>query len=285
MTPLAVALVLAAAFLHAFWNLHAKRAGGSIAFIWLMLCGSVLLYVPVAIVTWALIHPRFVPIDWLFICGTAVLHVVYFLLLQGGYRIGDLSVVYPLSRGTGPLLTALVATAFLGERPAVLGWLGIVLVLSGIIVFAGDSRRLAGAHGTSVAYAVATGALIAAYTLWDRHAVNTLALSPIVYDFLGNTGRALLLAPLAMARRGEIVFEYREHLREIVIVAALSPLAYLMVLFAMRIAPVSYVAPAREVSIVIGALLGVRMLAEPDSRRRIVAAVAIVGGIVAIAVA
>jgi len=285
MTPTAIALVLAAAFLHAYWNLHAKRAGGGAGFIWLTFALSALLYVPVAAVAWAVLRPHFTAVDWLFIGGTSVLHVVYFLLLQRGYRAGDFSVVYPLARGTGPLLAALAAAAFFGEHPGVVGWIGILLVLGGIFAFAGGPRRLAGAHGRSVAYALATGVLIACYTLWDKHAVAALAISPIMYDFLGNVGRTLVLSPLAYHRRDEVAYEWRVHRGAVAIVATLSPLAYLLVLFALRMAPVSFVAPARELSVVIGTFFGVRLLAEGEGRWRIGAATAIVLGIVAIAVA
>ena len=285
MTPVALALVLAAAVVHATWNLVAKRSGGGAGFVWLTFACSALCYAPLALGTWLVLRPRFTGIDWLFIAGTSIWHVVYFLLLQRGYRNGDLSVVYPLARGTGPLLAALAATAFFGERPTTAGWIGIALVLGGIVAFTGDPRKLMGTHGRGVGYALGTGVMIAVYTLWDKHAVGALAISPIIYDVLGNVGRTLVLTPLVRHRRGEITREWRVHRREIAIVALLSPLAYLMVLFALRIAPVSYVAPARELSIVVGALFGLRLLAEGDVRRRLAAAVAIVAGVLAIAIA
>lgn len=285
MTPVAIVLVLGSAFLHAYWNLHAKRAGGGAPFVWLAVCLSATLYLPIAIATWLILRPQFTAIDWVFIGGTSVLHVVYFVLLQRGYRAGDLSVIYPLARGTGPLLTAIVATAFFGERPDLLGWTGIALVLGGIFAFAGDPRRLIGSHGKGVGYALATGVTIAAYTLWDKHAVAALAISPIIYDFFGNVGRTLVLSPLAYRRRDEVAYEWSVHRRAVLIVALFSPLAYLMVLFALRIAPVSYVAPARELSIVIGAFFGVRLLSEGSAPRRIAAASAIVLGIAALALA
>ena len=285
MTPLALALVLAAAVVHATWNLIAKRSGGGAGFVWLTFACSAFCYAPLALGTWLVIRPHLTGVDWIFIAGTSVWHVVYFLLLQRGYRNGDLSVVYPLARGTGPLIAALAATAFFGERPALAGWIGIALVLGGIFTFAGDPRRLIGTHGKGVGYALATGVMIAIYTLWDKHAVGALAISPIIYDVLGNVGRTLVLTPLANRRRAEVALEWRIHRGEILAVALLSPLAYLMVLFALRIAPVSYVAPARELSIVIGALFGLRLLAEGNVRRRLAAAAAIVAGVAAIAIA
>ncbi|MDE2573105.1 MAG: EamA family transporter [bacterium] len=285
MTPAAVALVLASAFLHAYWNLHAKRAGGGAGFVWLTFCGSALCYVPFAAAVWLLYPPHLGAVDWVFIGGTSLWHVIYFLLLQRGYRNGDFSVVYPLARGTGPLLSAAAATLLFGERPGAVGWLGIILVLGGIFAFAGDPRRVLGAHRRGVGYALGTGAMIAVYTLWDKHAVGVLLISPIIYDCLGNFGRALVLAPLAWRRRDEVVEEWRSHRAAVAVVAVLSPLAYLMVLFALRIAPVSYVAPARELSIVIGTFLGLRVLSEGQARRRIAAATVVVAGIVAIAFA
>lgn len=115
MHPLAVAAVLLAAFTHATWNLAAKRAAGSRHFVWLYSLGSVILYAPA--VLWIVIHqrPQFEQAHWLALLMTGVLHMGYSLLLQAGYRVSDLSLVYPLARGTGPLLSFVAATFILNE--------------------------------------------------------------------------------------------------------------------------------------------------------------------------
>ena len=218
------------------------------------------------------------------IAGSAALHTGYFLLLNQAYRIGDLSLVYPLARGTGPLLSTLAAILFLGERPSAIALIGALLIIGGVMVLAGNFTRLCqdGAR-TAVGYALITGLFIAGYTLWDKQAVSRFAIMPMVLDWGANVGRAILLTPFALHYSEEAVIEWREHKWEAVAVAILIPLSYILVLTAMSFTPVSYVAPAREISILIGTALGARLLAEGDARRRLAAASAMVLGIVGLA--
>jgi drug/metabolite transporter (DMT)-like permease len=288
MTPAVLALVLTAAVLHAAWNLLAKRAhdADSVAFVWLTTLLSAVVYLPFVAV-WLAVVPLRQPLtalDFAFIGGTAVIHSAYFLLLQRGYRVGDLSLVYPLARGTGPLLASAAAVLFLGERPGVLGAAGIAAIVAGIFVAAGARLHVARARA-SLGYGLATGATIAAYTLWDKHAVSALAIAPVVYEVGHFWVQTVLLAPLVMRgeRRAALGPVWRAHRAEILGVAVLSPLGYVLVLSALVFAPVSVVAPAREVSIVFGALLGARLFAEGDARRRVAGSILILGGIAALA--
>jgi drug/metabolite transporter (DMT)-like permease len=284
-TVAALALVLAASFIHAGWNLLAKRAQGGAAFVCLFSTVAVLAYLPLAaaIVVWQ--RPHIGPIQMVFIAGTAVLHTGYFLALQRGYRLGELSLVYPLARGTGPMLTAAAAIAFFGERPGPIALAGTALIGCGIVALATGPAawRHPNARRAAV-YAFITGLFIAGYSLWDKRAVSTFAIPPIVLDWGDNVGRALFLAPVALARPGALRDVWTRYRREVVLVGLLSPMPYILVLSAMVFTPVSYVAPAREISILIGALLGARFLAEGDSRRRIAAAGAMVVGLAALAV-
>ena len=138
MTFHALVLVLTAGLFHAIWNLLAKRAGGGGApFVWLYTVLSALLYAPLTAVTVFLLgQTRMSALGLLFVVGTAVLHIGYFLSLQKGYSVGDLSVVYPLARGTGPLLASAAAVALFGERPGPVAVLGILLIGSGVFVLA-----------------------------------------------------------------------------------------------------------------------------------------------------
>jgi drug/metabolite transporter (DMT)-like permease len=275
-------IVLLASVFHATWNLLAKRAGGGIAFIWLYFAISTTGYVPIVIIAYALVHPHLVWLDWLFIVGNGVTHLVYFVLLQRGYREGDLSLVYPLARGTGPLLSSLAAIVLFAERPGILGIAGLALIVGGIFLGSGGRPVKTGGERLmriSIGYGLATGASIAVYTLWDKYSVGLLAISPIVYDFWGGAVRTLLLTPLVVHRRSEIQAAWREHRWEAIGIAILSPLAYVLVLWA----PVSSVAPAREISIVFGTILGVRFFHEPAGARRVAASLIMLGGIVAIA--
>ena len=284
MTPAAVGLVLAAAVVHATWNLLAKRVGGGAPFVWLFGTLSVVCYAPLAAGITLVQRPHIGPVQVLFLIGTAALHLGYFLMLQGGYRFGDLSLVYPVARGTGPMLSVAAAVAFFGERPSPVAVAGTVLVGAGIFLLAAAPRllRRPGAR-RAVGYALLTGAIIAAYTLWDKRAVGALGVPPILLDWWGSLGRVAIITPVALTRRDEVRRLWRDHRLEVIAVALLAPLAYILVLTAMVFTPVSYVAPAREVSILIGTAMGARLLAEGDPGRRLLAAAAIVLGVAALA--
>ena len=285
MTLLALSLVLSSALLHATWNLSAKRAGGGAAFVWLFNALSAILYAPLAIGVIVIVRPHIGPIEIVFMVGSMFLHLAYFLALQRGYRSGDLSLVYPLARGTGPVLSTTSAIIFLGERPTPLAILGAVLVALSVFVLtsSGGLKAVATAR-TAVLYGLLTGTIIAAYTLWDKHAVSTLMIPPLLFDWANSCGRMVMLGPYATRHWGVIRAEWRDHRREAFIVAIFSPLAYILVLSALVFTPVSYVAPAREISILIGTIMGARLLSEGDSRRRMVAAGGMVLGVIALAV-
>ena len=283
MTLFALALVLVSALLHASWNLLAKRVGsGGAPFVWLYGACAALLYAPLALAAVVLLRPHVGPVEFAFLVGTAMLHTGYFLLLQRGYRTGDLSLVYPLARGTGPVLATAAAVAFFEERPSLLALSGLVLVAAGVFLLAGGGVRGSGG-ARAVAYGVATGAFIAAYTLWDKHAADALMLPPVLYLRASTAGQALLLAPVAARRWEEVRAVWCAHRKEVVGVALLSPLAYLLVLAALVFTAVSYVAPVREVGILFGVLIGSQLLVEGHLLRRLTASGTVVLGIAALA--
>jgi drug/metabolite transporter (DMT)-like permease len=267
-------LVLVAAMLHATWNVLAKRASGGIPFIWLSFLMSIVLYTPVAIAVAIVTHAHFGPVQIAFMAGNGALHLVYFVTLQRGYRSGDLSVVYPLARGTGPLITVALAGLLFGEKLSAVALCGALLIAGGIFLTA--SKR---ATPLSVIYGILTGASIAAYTLWDKESVAFLAINPILYDVGGNLARFALLTPFVIGRGADIRAEWRTHRLEAAGIAILSPVAYLLVLWALVTTPVSYVAPAREISILVGTVAGTLLFRERHGRRRFVAAGAILLGI------
>jgi drug/metabolite transporter (DMT)-like permease len=285
MTLGALILILAAAVIHATWNLINKQASGHATFTWIVAVLSALFYAPATIAIIEIWQIRFTFVEIGMMAGSAALHTGYFLLLNQAYRVGDLSLVYPLARGTGPLLSTLAAILVLGERPSAIALVGALLIIGGVMVLAGNIARLRqSGTRTAVGYALITGLFIAAYTLWDKQAVSRFAIMPIVLDWGANVGRAILLTPFALRYSEEAVIEWREHKWEAVAVAILIPLSYILVLTAMSFTPVSYVAPAREISILVGTALGARLLAEGDARRRLAAASAMVLGIVALAI-
>jgi drug/metabolite transporter (DMT)-like permease len=285
--PLVVlALVLAAAVAHASWNFFAKGARGSVAFTFTMAVSAEVVYLPLAVGVYLWTRPS---LGWdalLFVGVSGALNAAYFLLLTEGYRLGDLSLVYPLARGTGPALSVVGAIVLFGERPTPVALAGAAMVVAGIIVMSWTPGRTSGAEaGRSVFFALATGACIAAYTLWDSKGVTIV--TPILYSYGLDMSRAAMLAPLALSTRSgraEVASVLRTQRRPLLAIAILSPGAYILVLAALTISDVSYVAPAREISILFGALLGLRLLGEGDARRRLAGAGAIVAGIFALAI-
>ncbi len=286
MTAFALTLVLIAAVLHATWNLCAKKAAGGLPFVWLVTVVICVLYVPVLTVYWIVQQPALTPTALAWIAGSGVLKTGYSLFLQRAYRTGDFSLIYPLARGTGPLLSTLAAVALLGERPTSLALAGGLVIIAAIF-FLTDGTRLFHqdrAHlRTAINYGLVCGVVIASYTIWDQQGVNRLGIPPILYD--GGTAFTVLalVTPFALSRRAEAARHWREHRRYVFGMALLSPAAYVLVLTAMAFTPVSYIAPAREVSIVIGAFIGAKFLQERDGRRRVWAAVAMAAGVIALA--
>ena len=296
MPPAAVALVIVAAFTHASWNLLAKRAAHCRHFNWFYSSGAALLFLPFAV--WVLrdAGPRLGWAEALVLGASSVLHALYSESLQRGYRAADLSVVYPLARGTGPLVSFFGAIVLLGERPSLLAAAGALLVVSGVFLIAGGTRVVAQMFGrganagadrsharAGIFWGVSTGLFIAAYTLTDGYAVKLLVISPILVDYVGNLFRALVLAPRAWRDRASVGAEYRRYWKEALGVSILGPAGYILVLFAKTIAPVSHVAPARELSMMIGAWFGARLLGEGHGAERIFAAALIVAGVAALA--
>lgn len=285
MTGWALTLILAAAVTHATWNFLNKRASGHVTFTWLVAVLSALLYAPATI---TVIEVWQIKIDFVvfgMMAGSAALHTAYFVLLNQGYRVGDLSLVYPLARGTGPLLSSIAAIIFLAERPSIIALAGALLIIGGAVILTTNLSELRQTGPRdAILYALITGFFIAAYTLWDKQAVSHFAITPLVLDWGANVGRALLLTPLAVKYSDQAMTEWREHKYEAIACAVLIPLAYILVLTAMQFTPVSYVAPAREISILIGTLMGTRLLGEGDVPRRLAGACAMVLGVVGLAV-
>lgn len=283
MHPLAIAAVLLAALTHATWNLAAKRAAGSRHFVWLYSLGSVILYAPA--VVWVLIseRPQLQMAHWLALLMTGILHMGYSLTLQAGYRVSDLSLVYPLARGTGPLLSFFAATFLLNEPASALSVLGVLLIVGGILMVSGLTSEPHKAPRAGIALGILTGFFIAGYTINDGWAVKTLLLSPFLIDFTGNLLRLGLLAPMALRDRANLIAEARTYRTPILIVAVLGPLGYILVLYAMKHAPIGHVAPMRELATLIGTYFGARLLKEQVTPVRLTGAALIVSGVVTLA--
>lgn len=278
-----LALVILASLFHAAWNLLAKRAAAAgPVFVMAYSLVSCLAYAPW--LAWLLLHGAVTPSLPALACvlGSGALHLAYSLCLQRGYQVADLSVVYPVARGTAPALSSLAAFLLLGEAATAEGLLGLALVLVGIglIVTAGNLtvfRRRAGLAG--VVWGTATGALIAGYTVFDAVAVTRLGVPPVAMNWTSNLLSFGPLLPHAIAAPGLARMRGRWPLA--VAVGLLSPLAYILVLTALGMgAPLSAVAPMREMSMMIGALLGLVVLRERVGGWRLVGCAVLVGGVV-----
>ncbi len=285
MTATALALVLVAAAVHAGWNYFLKTARGGPGFMTLVAIVAAIVWAPVAAGQWLWQGYVFQWVHLLPILASAAIHTAYFVLLDRGYRHGDLSVVYPLARATGPVLTIAAAMLLLGERPGPLALVGAALVILGAYLLTGNPLRLFSRDRPKGAgFALLTGCTIALYTVVDKLAVSHYLIPPIVFDWACIAGRLFMLWPIAVRGNPNALRDsWRVDRKAIILVALLSPLAYILVLTAMVFTPVSYVAPAREVSILFAALLGAHFLKERDPARRLVAAAAIVLGIVGLA--
>ena len=286
MSPLALAIVFVAAFTHATWNYAAKRAGGGLPFVWLGGLVSFGFYIPVVTAYCLWNHPSLPGPAMLLFIGSGVIKTAYSLLLQRSYRHGEFSLIYPLARGTGPLLSTLAAVVLFGERPTAVALAGGAVIVASVFCLTGGTSLLRADRShlrQGLLYGAACGCCIAAYTVWDQRAVSRLHLPPVLYDCGTALVMFLILTPFAWPRRAEAAQAWREHRGKVIVVGLLGPVGYVLILTAMSFTPVSYIAPAREISVVIGAFFGAKFLKEADARRRMLAAAGMAAGIIALA--
>ncbi len=289
-TP-ALALVVLAGLIHASWNIAAKKAGGDARFACFTALVMMVFWAPVGLwLGWQQL-PSWGWQAWALVGISGVLHVVYYVVLLRGYRNADLTVVYPLARGSGPLLTSLVAVFVMGEHISTWGASGVIAVVLGVFVIAGGPGLLRRSHDPAqrhrihkgIRYGLATGLFIASYTVVDGYAVKVLLLSPILVDYFGNFVRlAFLLPPLLRDLPAAQVLWARQW-KYALVVGIISPVSYVLVLYAMQLAPLSHVAPAREISMLFAALLGGQLLGEGDRLGRLMGAALIGVGVMALA--
>lgn len=284
MTGLAFVLVLASAFMHALWNFLAKRAGGGMAMVWLFSTVAAIIYLPVALAVFFIQRPVLEAPQLIYIAGSVILHIAYYFLLQRGYSTGDLSLVYPLARGTGPLLSIVGAIILFSERPSPAVLVGAVFVTIGVLILTGNPLAIRGkAAAPAIAYGLLCGLSIAAYTLWDKEAVSALLIPPVIFTWAGNAAQAVLLAPNAYRYREQVRHAWTHHRREVFGIGILDSLSYILFLIALTVGTVSNLAPVRQTSILIGAFMGARLLSEEASRRRLIAAAVMLAGLGALA--
>ena len=288
MTEAAVGLVLASAVLHSAWNYMAKRSSNQLIFLWLAIAAGLVVFTPAFSIV---IRDNPVPRSgWVFIGLSSVVHVLYFVLLGGAYSRTDLSIAYPLARGTGPLFVLVLSVVFLRELPSLLGLLGILVVISGVYLVQmrkltvsalGPPARALLSSGSR--WALLTGLSIGLYSIIDS--VGVRHVHPIVYMYLWVAGTIALMAPWMLARIPAALRLARREAGWILAAGGLLFGAYVLVLTAMTTSNVSYVAAARETSIVLAAVCGGLLLREGLGSTRILGAGFVASGIALIGVA
>ena len=280
MPATALALVIAAAFIHAAWNALAKRAGDPFLFLWAAFSCATALTLPVAI--WQLAAAaHFDRRALVFLGATSTIHVVYFYALGAAYRRSDFSQVYPVARGLGVALVPTPGWFLLGERLSLIGALGIASVAGGIGLLALPAARRRAGGG--LGWALLTGLTIAAYSLNDKVGVRTMHPLPYVC-FLG-VGSMSMLLPVVLRRRAALVEEWRQRRGTILGAATMSSSAYLLVLLAFRLSKAAYVVAGRELSIVLSTIIGGLWLGEGWPRLRLVGSALILAGVICVGLA
>ena len=287
----ALALVLAGALIHALWNIAAKKAHGDARFTFFSSIIFAVVWGPFCIWWgWAVV-PLWGVKEWAFVAVSGFVHWVYFICLLTGYRKSDLTVVYPLARGSGPLLSSVTAIVVFGEQISALGAAGIAGVVLGVFLVAGGTSLFKAAHDpgkrervkAGVFWGLLTGALIACYTVLDAWVIKVVAISPILFDYWCNILRLPYAVVPVLRDLPEAKRLWRTQWKYAAVVGIFSPVAYVCVLYAMQLAPVSHVASAREVSMLFAALIGGHLLGEGDRLLRVAGAVLIALGVAALA--
>ncbi len=198
MSLTALGLIVLAGLIHAGWNIAVKKVGADARFAFFNAFLMMLVWAPLGWWVGRDVVPGWGRVEWLLVVASGVLHVIYYVILLRGYRKSDLTVVYPMARGTGPLLSSLVAIVLLGEQISALGVAGIAGVVGGVFLIAGGPGLLRAAHDPvarkrvhkGMVYGVVTGVFIASYTVVDGYAVKVVLMSPILVDYMGNFVRA-----------------------------------------------------------------------------------------------
>jgi drug/metabolite transporter (DMT)-like permease len=282
--PIVIAVVALSALLHVAWNVRLKTAGDPLRAATVGMLAASVGIVPAGIAAWWLSgRPPLAPEGVAHGLLSGVIEAGYFVLLSAAYRRGDLSVVYPIARGTAPLLAVVVGVGLLGERLGVAGSLGVIALLAGFLLLQQPWQALRGHRGfdPSIAFALATGVTIAAYSAVDR--VGTRIIDPLPYAaILWITASVALVLWVTFVAGGGIFSDGPEQIRRAAIGGWLTLGAYLLILWALSVAPLSGVAPLRESAAVFAAAWGSFRLGEAvdrgDAIRRIGASFLILGG-------
>lgn len=282
MQSLALGLLVIAAILHASWNIIVKRAKERQIFTWWALVIGNCCFLPIL-----LVRPSLPNEIWPYVVASAIAEGVYYLALARAYTIGDFSLVYPMARGAAPAFLATWAFLFLGERPSAGGLIGLGLLIFGLVVVGSgilwNMRGKVAVSASGIGAALSVALCISLYSIIDGAAVKIA--DPTAYTIITMILTSIIMAPLVLPRysRQQIVGELRSNWLSIAAVGVLTLLTYILVMFAYRIAPVSYAGAIREISVIFGALAGWIWLGESFGKVRTLGSLLIFAGIVVIA--
>lgn len=289
MTAVVLLLVAVSALMHASWNYLTKSSRDKTAFLWATGIAGSVLFLPVLL--WSGDGTPWSGRVWLGFALGAAIRALYFLSLGAAYSRGDLSLVYPVARGIAPVLVPVTAAAVLGERLSAAGALGVAVVALGVYIvhLPGLAARdllapLTALRAAPTRYAAVTGVLTTSYSLVDKWNIADGA-PPLAYAYFTIPVAALLLTPAVLRRPGRALAECRGSGWRIPVVALLMTSGYLLILVALRSTQVSYVAPARELGIVFGTILGSAVLREGAAPQRVAGSVVIVLGVALLSLA
>lgn len=269
----AIAIVILSGVFHATWNMLAKNSMNKNVFLWYSQFVAILIFLP-----WAIIDLQTASFVWesvLLLTASAFIHGIYMLLLARAYIVGDLSQVYPIMRGTSPLLVPLIAVTVLAEPLPIGGWIGILIIVAGIFMISGGFHFRS--QGLAAVYAFAVGISITMYTVIDKLALQFV--QPALLNFITNIGNLAVLS-LVVLRGNDLSQEWRKNKRAIVVAGVLAPSGYLLFLFALNLAPLGVLAPMREIGTVFATLFAVVLLKEKQGARRIWSSIVITAGII-----
>ncbi|NBI29669.1 EamA family transporter [Chengkuizengella marina] len=277
-------LILIASFSHAIWNLLLKSSEQKDIFLWSLRVWSFIIFLPISIYFWP--EQPISITNWLIWgIGSAILHSIYALILSKAYEKNDFTLVYPIARGTGPLIVVIVGIFILKEDVGFITLLGVSIIMLGIyVLYSGFNLKLGLQTLKMILYSpwpLLVGVAIASYTIFDKMAVAFVP--PIILNLMDNLGQIFILGNKVKKKGRKLVLEqWKKYWIKMALAGGLAGLAYILVLIVLTEVPVSYVSPLRETSIVIGSILGFLFLKENFGISKLMGSIIIFAGVVLI---
>ncbi len=276
-------LILIAAFSHAIWNFMLKKSENKQIFLWSLRLWSVLIFLPISFYFWPQVSISLK--YWLFWgIGSSIIHSFYAIILAKAYEKNDFTLAYPIARGTGPLFVVIIGVTVLNENIGVITFIGVVLIIIGIyILYSGLSLKSIYRTIQAISespWPILVGITIASYTIFDKLAVAIIP--PIILNVIENLGQVLVLGSSLVNQKNKVLEQWRKNWFKMGIAGGFGGLSYILVLMVLTRIPVSYVSPVREISIVIGSILGIVFLKETFNMQKIIGSIVIFIGVILI---